>query len=193
MPIGRVTSPPISPMPRALPPSSKRPTRNLPAAPCTPSSTTPECRPRPPFKERLGCLNGDLDAWRSVFELNLFAPLKLSRGFAAALHKGKGAIVNVTSHRRASHSPFRGIGLFDFEGGLVGADPRNGQRIRRSRRARQRGGSRRDRDRHDPAGIRASHPAHPPRPHGRTRGRGEIRLLSLLRRVVLRDGQRNLG
>lgn len=53
--------------------------------------------PKAPFKERLGCLNGDLDAWRAVFELNLFAALKLSRGFATALHRGKGAIVNVTS------------------------------------------------------------------------------------------------
>lgn len=50
-----------------------------------------------PYAERLGCLNGDLDAWQAVFELNLFAPLRLARGFAAALHKGQGAIVNVTS------------------------------------------------------------------------------------------------
>ena len=53
--------------------------------------------PKTPFKERLGCLNGDLDAWREVFELNFFAGLKLARGFASPLHKGKGAIVNITS------------------------------------------------------------------------------------------------
>ncbi len=53
--------------------------------------------PKAPFKERLGCLNGDIDAWRAVFELNFFAGLKLARGFAAPLHKGKGAIVNITS------------------------------------------------------------------------------------------------
>jgi NAD(P)-dependent dehydrogenase (short-subunit alcohol dehydrogenase family) len=64
--------------------------------------------PKAPFKERLGCLNGDLDAWRSVFELNLFAPLKLSRGFAAALHRGKGAIVNVTSIAGHLIHPFAG-------------------------------------------------------------------------------------
>ena len=29
--------------------------------------------------------------------MNFFAPLKLARGFAGALHRGKGAIVNVTS------------------------------------------------------------------------------------------------
>ena len=53
--------------------------------------------PKSPYAERLGCLNGDLAAWQAVFELNLFAPLRLARGFAAALHKGQGAVVNVTS------------------------------------------------------------------------------------------------
>ena len=58
--------------------------------------------------ERLGCLNGDIDAWRDVFELNFYAPLKLSRGFAAALHKGAGAIVNVTSIAGHRIHPFAG-------------------------------------------------------------------------------------
>jgi len=64
--------------------------------------------PKAPFKERLGCLNGDLDAWREVFELNFFATLKLSRGFASALHKGKGAIVNITSIAGHAIHPFAG-------------------------------------------------------------------------------------
>ena len=64
--------------------------------------------PKSPVKERLGCLNGDLDAWRHVFDLNFFAPLELSRGFAAALHRGKGAIVNVTSIAGHSIHPFAG-------------------------------------------------------------------------------------
>ena len=64
--------------------------------------------PKSPFNERLGCLNGDLDAWHDVLELNLFAPLKLARGFASALHKGKGAIVNVTSIAAHSIHPFAG-------------------------------------------------------------------------------------
>ncbi|MFQ5958690.1 MAG: SDR family NAD(P)-dependent oxidoreductase, partial [Alphaproteobacteria bacterium] len=53
--------------------------------------------PKSEIKERLGCLNADLDHWRTVFELNFFAPLMLARGFAAALHRGRGAVVNVTS------------------------------------------------------------------------------------------------
>ncbi len=64
--------------------------------------------PKTPYKERLGCLNGDLDAWREVFEINFFATLKLSRGFASALHKGKGAIVNVTSIAGHAIHPFAG-------------------------------------------------------------------------------------
>jgi len=64
--------------------------------------------PKTPYKERLGCLNGDLEAWRGVFELNFFAPLKLSRGFAAALHRGEGAIVNITSIAGHFIHPFAG-------------------------------------------------------------------------------------
>jgi NAD(P)-dependent dehydrogenase (short-subunit alcohol dehydrogenase family) len=64
--------------------------------------------PKTPFKERLGCLNGDIEAWRQVFELNFFAPLKLARGFAPALHKGKGAIVNITSIAGHAVHPFAG-------------------------------------------------------------------------------------
>ena len=44
--------------------------------------------PKTPFKERLGCLNGDVGQWREVFEINFFAPLVLGRGFAAALRRG---------------------------------------------------------------------------------------------------------
>ncbi len=64
--------------------------------------------PKTPYKERLGCLNGDLDAWRQVFEINFFAGLQLARGFASALHKGKGAIVNVTSIAGHAVHPFAG-------------------------------------------------------------------------------------
>ncbi len=64
--------------------------------------------PKTPYKERLGCLNGDIDAWRDVFELNLFAPLRLSRGFAAALHRGRGTVVNITSVAGHAIHPFAG-------------------------------------------------------------------------------------
>lgn len=64
--------------------------------------------PKTPYRERLGCLNGDIDAWRDVFELNLFAPLRLSRGFAAALHRGQGTVVNITSVAGHAVHPFAG-------------------------------------------------------------------------------------
>ncbi len=64
--------------------------------------------PKTPFKERLGCLNGDVQAWRDVFELNLFAPLHLARGFAQALHRGRGTIVNITSIAGHAIHPFAG-------------------------------------------------------------------------------------
>lgn len=41
--------------------------------------------PKTDFQERLGCLNGPLDDWREVFQLNFFTPLALARGFAPAL------------------------------------------------------------------------------------------------------------
>ncbi|MDX1709766.1 MAG: SDR family oxidoreductase [Rhodovibrionaceae bacterium] len=64
--------------------------------------------PKTSFKERLGVLNGDLDDWRHVFELNLFTPLALARGFAAPLRKGRGSIVNITSIAGHAIHPFAG-------------------------------------------------------------------------------------
>jgi NAD(P)-dependent dehydrogenase (short-subunit alcohol dehydrogenase family) len=64
--------------------------------------------PKSDFKERLGCLNGDLGAWREVMELNFYAALNLSRMFAAPLGRGKGAIVNVTSIAGHRIHPFAG-------------------------------------------------------------------------------------
>ena len=64
--------------------------------------------PKTPYKERLGCLNGDENAWRDVFELNFFVPLVLCRAFGSALHRARGAVVNVTSIAGHSSHPFAG-------------------------------------------------------------------------------------
>ncbi len=64
--------------------------------------------PKTPYKERLGCLNGDIADWREVFELNFFAPIVLARGFASALAKGPGVVVNITSIAGHSVHPFAG-------------------------------------------------------------------------------------
>jgi len=64
--------------------------------------------PKTPFKERLGCLNGDLADWRQVFQLNFFTPVMLARGLAGPLTKGRGTIVNVTSIAGHAVHPFAG-------------------------------------------------------------------------------------
>ncbi len=76
--------------------------------------------PKTPFKERLGCLNGDIADWRMVFELNFFAPLVLARGFAAPLAKAKGAIVNITSIAGHSVHPFAGSAYSTSKAALSG-------------------------------------------------------------------------
>jgi len=76
--------------------------------------------PKTPFKERLGILNGPIDGWRKVFELNFFAPLRLARAFARDLHKAKGAIVNVTSIAGHYVHPFAGSAYSTSKAALSG-------------------------------------------------------------------------
>ncbi len=76
--------------------------------------------PKTPFRERLGVLNGPIDGWKMVFELNFFAPLRLSRGFAAALHRGGGAIVNITSIAGHYVHPFAGSAYSTSKAALSG-------------------------------------------------------------------------
>ncbi|HUC70609.1 MAG TPA: SDR family oxidoreductase [Stellaceae bacterium] len=64
--------------------------------------------PKSPTRERLGTLNGNLQDWHRVFHLNFFVPLILSRAFAPALGRGKGAVVNVTSIAGHQVHPFAG-------------------------------------------------------------------------------------
>ncbi|MGE5514678.1 MAG: SDR family NAD(P)-dependent oxidoreductase [Bacteroidota bacterium] len=76
--------------------------------------------PKTPYKERLGVLNGSIEGWKQVFELNFFAPLRLGRGFASALHKGKGAIVNITSIAGHYVHPFAGSAYSTSKAALSG-------------------------------------------------------------------------
>jgi NAD(P)-dependent dehydrogenase (short-subunit alcohol dehydrogenase family) len=76
--------------------------------------------PKTSFRERLGVLNGSIDGWKDVFELNFFAPLKLARGFASALHRGKGAIVNITSIAGHYVHPFAGSAYSTSKAALSG-------------------------------------------------------------------------
>lgn len=76
--------------------------------------------PKTPFRERLGVLNGSLDGWKGVFELNFFAPLRLARGFARALHRGRGAVVNITSIAGHYVHPFAGSAYSTSKAALSG-------------------------------------------------------------------------
>ncbi|OIQ94482.1 3-oxoacyl-[acyl-carrier-protein] reductase FabG [mine drainage metagenome] len=76
--------------------------------------------PKTPYKERLGVLNGSIDGWKEVFDLNFFAPLRLARGFASALHRGKGAIVNITSIAGHYVHPFAGSAYSTSKAALSG-------------------------------------------------------------------------
>ena len=76
--------------------------------------------PKTPYRERLGCLNGPLDGWREVFELNFFAALTLSRGFASALNRRQGAIVNITSIAGHATHPFAGSAYSTSKAALSG-------------------------------------------------------------------------
>jgi NAD(P)-dependent dehydrogenase (short-subunit alcohol dehydrogenase family) len=64
--------------------------------------------PKTPFRERLGILNGEIEAWHEVFQLNFFTPVSLARGLASHLTRAKGAIVNVTSIAGHEVHPFAG-------------------------------------------------------------------------------------
>jgi NAD(P)-dependent dehydrogenase (short-subunit alcohol dehydrogenase family) len=76
--------------------------------------------PKTAFKERLGVLNGPIEGWKQVFELNFFAPLKLARGFASALHRGPGCIVNITSIAGHYVHPFAGSAYSTSKAALSG-------------------------------------------------------------------------
>jgi NAD(P)-dependent dehydrogenase (short-subunit alcohol dehydrogenase family) len=57
---------------------------------------------------RLGCLDGDLATWQSVFNVNFFAPVYFSRTLTRRLQAGGGSIVNITSIAGHRVHPFAG-------------------------------------------------------------------------------------
>ena len=57
---------------------------------------------------RLTTLTTPMDVWQQVYEVNLFAPMRLARGLIDELTAAKGAIVNVTSIAGGRVHPFAG-------------------------------------------------------------------------------------
>ncbi|NDP43172.1 MAG: SDR family oxidoreductase [Aromatoleum sp.] len=57
---------------------------------------------------RVNSLTTDLATWQSMYNTNFYAPLLLTRGFAAELAKAEGAVVNLTSIAGSRVHPFAG-------------------------------------------------------------------------------------
>lgn len=57
---------------------------------------------------RLPALGTDIADWKTVFQVNFFAPIMLARGLVEELKKATGSVVNVTSIAGSSVHPFAG-------------------------------------------------------------------------------------
>ncbi|MDD7910046.1 MULTISPECIES: SDR family NAD(P)-dependent oxidoreductase [Pseudovibrio] len=58
--------------------------------------------------QRLDSLTTPMDTWRSVFQVNFFAPIMLARGLFDELRNARGSVVNVTSIAGSRVHPFAG-------------------------------------------------------------------------------------
>lgn len=57
---------------------------------------------------RLGTIDMRIDDWKTVFQVNFFAPIMLARGLIEELKTAKGSVVNVTSIVGSRVHPFAG-------------------------------------------------------------------------------------
>lgn len=64
--------------------------------------------PKGPDGQRLGCLDGELAAWKKTHAINLMAPVFFARACVPLLQKTQGAIVNITSIAGSRVHPFAG-------------------------------------------------------------------------------------
>lgn len=64
--------------------------------------------PKGPDGSRLNSLVTDIATWQSMYNTNFYAPLLMTRGFAAELAKARGAVVNLTSIAATRVHPFAG-------------------------------------------------------------------------------------
>ena len=64
--------------------------------------------PKGANRERMNAIDTALEDWKTVFQVNFFAPIMLARGLAAELTAARGSIVNVTSIAGGRVHPFAG-------------------------------------------------------------------------------------
>ena len=57
---------------------------------------------------RLGAIDMNAEDWKTVFQVNFFAPIMLARGLVEELKKARGSVVNVTSIAGSRVHPFAG-------------------------------------------------------------------------------------
>ncbi|MEL7528031.1 MAG: SDR family oxidoreductase [Pseudomonadota bacterium] len=76
--------------------------------------------PKGPEGERLNSLNTAMHEWRTVFQVNFFAPIMLGRGLFEELKAGGGSVVNVTSIAGMHVHPFAGTAYATSKAALAG-------------------------------------------------------------------------
>ena len=64
--------------------------------------------PKQPDGSRLGTIGTSIDDWKTVFQVNFFAPVMLARGLVEELKASQGAVVNVSSIAGSRVHPFAG-------------------------------------------------------------------------------------
>src|SRR5690606_27802484 len=76
--------------------------------------------PKGPGGSRLGSIDTALDDWKTVFQVNFFAPIMLARGLVKELTEAKGSVVNVTSIAGSRVHPFAGTAYATSKAALAG-------------------------------------------------------------------------
>ena len=64
--------------------------------------------PKGPDGTRLGTIETPIDDWKTIFQVNFFAPVMLARGLVDELKASQGAVVNVSSIAGSRVHPFAG-------------------------------------------------------------------------------------
>src|SRR5947207_9435721 len=64
--------------------------------------------PKKPDGSRLNSIETSEDDWKTIFQVNFFAPVMLARGLLDELKAAKGAVVNVSSIAGSRVHPFAG-------------------------------------------------------------------------------------
>jgi NAD(P)-dependent dehydrogenase (short-subunit alcohol dehydrogenase family) len=64
--------------------------------------------PKLPGGRRMNSIDTSIEDWKTVFQVNFFAPIMLARGLIEELKRARGAVVNVTSIAGSRVHPFAG-------------------------------------------------------------------------------------